>query len=240
MTQGYPEPSVHKLADDARRTWLASGAGIVVGLLAVGTNILLARSDLVEYSPLLTQVLAMGTSFVAMFVVYLVTTWRVFASSDGNQLRAWIAATNPTSAQARRRQRWLQASPVSWLATAALLALGVVAVVALSGELRSRTWVLLVAVLLVIAAWCLVVVSGAVMLLRADTADRGLRFPGTEQPVWGDFVYLAVQLSTTFSSSDVEVTSTALRRKVTVQSLIAFVFNTVIVALLVSVLVSAA
>ena len=55
-----------------------------------------------------------------------------------------------------------------------------------------------------------------------------------------DFNYLAIQVSTTFSSSDVTIEHTAARRVVSVHSLIAFAFNTIIVALLVSVLVSVA
>ena len=50
-----------------------------------------------------------------------------------------------------------------------------------------------------------------------------------------DFNYLAIQVSTTFSSSDVTIERTDARRVVSVHSLIAFAFNTIIVALLVSV-----
>ena len=54
-----------------------------------------------------------------------------------------------------------------------------------------------------------------------------------------DFFYLAVQVATTFASADVSVTTTKARRLITANSLISFGFNTVIVALLVSVLVGA-
>ncbi len=61
-----------------------------------------------------------------------------------------------------------------------------------------------------------------------------MEFPGDSAPTWDDYVYLAVQVSTTFSTHDGTVVTTAMRRKVTAQSVIAFVFNTVIVALVVS------
>ena len=92
----------------------------------------------------------------------------------------------------------------------------------------------------VVAGWVMVVLAYAVTYLRRDVESGGLDFPGTEQPVWRDYVYVSVQVSTTFATSDVTVTNTAMRGCVTSQTLIAFVFNTVIVALLVSVMLTVA
>jgi uncharacterized membrane protein len=54
--------------------------------------------------------------------------------------------------------------------------------------------------------------------------------------VFWDCVYLATQVQTTFSSSDVVVETTLTRRIVSGHTLVAFAFNTVIIALLIAVL----
>ena len=70
---------------------------------------------------------------------------------------------------------------------------------------------------------------------RSDEAqagvDGGLMFPGTEQPDYFDFMYFALVLGMTFQVSDVQITSRKLRRLATMQGIIGFVFNTVILAL---------
>ena len=64
----------------------------------------------------------------------------------------------------------------------------------------------------------------------------GLTFPGYGGVVFWDCVYLATQVQTTFSSSDVVVGTTLTRKIVTGHTLVAFAFNTVIIALLIAVL----
>lgn len=109
----------------------------------------------------------------------------------------------------------------------------------MNDDLRTRPPLLILSFLAVLSGWTMVVVAYAVQYLRLDTADGGLDFPGSGGPRWRDYVYLAVRVSTTFSTSDADVTTTSMRGQVVTQSLIAFVFNTVIVALLVSAVVAA-
>ncbi len=80
----------------------------------------------------------------------------------------------------------------------------------------------------------------AVHYAREQSDNGGLDFPKTPTPTYADYFYLAVQVGTTFGASDVTVESTRMRRLVTGNSLISFTFNTVIVALLVSLLVTTA
>ena len=53
----------------------------------------------------------------------------------------------------------------------------------------------------------------------------GLRFPGTTEPGYWDFLYLAFAIGTTTQVSDVEVISRAIRQTVTAHGIVAFVFN---------------
>lgn len=67
-----------------------------------------------------------------------------------------------------------------------------------------------------------------------DDAARGLAFPGNEQPAYLDFAYFAFVIGMTSQVSDVQVTSSAMRRLSLVHSVLSFIFNTVIFALTVN------
>ncbi len=63
----------------------------------------------------------------------------------------------------------------------------------------------------------------------------GLRFPDEERPDYLDFIYFAFVIGMTFQVSDVEITARTMRRIATVQGLIGYVFNTVILALTINI-----
>ncbi|WIW88154.1 DUF1345 domain-containing protein [Sphingobium sp. V4] len=67
--------------------------------------------------------------------------------------------------------------------------------------------------------------------------DRGgLDFPATNEPGYWDFLYFAFTLGMTFQTSDVSVTTSAMRRTVLFQCLAAFLFNIGILAFTINVL----
>ena len=66
---------------------------------------------------------------------------------------------------------------------------------------------------------------------RAD----GLKFPGTAQPDYWDFVYFAFVVGMTFQVSDVAVTNKSIRRMVVAHGALSFFFSTAIVALTVNI-----
>jgi len=59
----------------------------------------------------------------------------------------------------------------------------------------------------------------------------GLDFPGEKEPDYLDFVYYSFNIGVAFQVSDVNITSQKMRRLTWIHSLIAFAFNTAIVAL---------
>lgn len=63
----------------------------------------------------------------------------------------------------------------------------------------------------------------------------GLQFPDEPEPDYLDFVYFSFVLGTTFQVSDVEISSRPIRRLALVHGLIAFAFNTAILALSINV-----
>lgn len=67
----------------------------------------------------------------------------------------------------------------------------------------------------------------------------GIEFPNTSKPSYWDFVYFSFCLGMTFQTSDTNITSGAIRRVVTLHSMIAFVFNIGVIAFTINVLGSA-
>jgi len=69
-----------------------------------------------------------------------------------------------------------------------------------------------------------------------NEADRGLTFPGTDDPNDYDFAYFSFVIGMTFQVSDVQVTDRGVRRVVMVHGLISFAYNTTILALGINIL----
>lgn len=90
----------------------------------------------------------------------------------------------------------------------------------------------------VIASWIYLLVVYAEHYAREDAQHGGVSFPGTDERVFSDYVYLALAGHTTFGTTDVELGTARLRRMMTGQSIAAFLFNTVILAVLISLLTS--
>ena len=63
----------------------------------------------------------------------------------------------------------------------------------------------------------------------------GLDFPGHAEPGWGEFVYQAFAVGCTFASSDVNITSTRMRRICAIQGVVFFFFNAIILALTINI-----
>lgn len=125
------------------------------------------------------------------------------------------------------------------LALSFVMALVILAVIA--SELRQKETTGTVPIILIVATLMLSwVFSNTVYTIHyahlyytaiEDGEDaRGLTFPDTAEPGYWDFIYFAFCLGMTFQTSDVEVTSTHMRRAVTFHCLAAFLFNIGILA----------
>ena len=63
----------------------------------------------------------------------------------------------------------------------------------------------------------------------------GLKFPGNQPPDYWDFVYFAYIIGTACATADVSITSKGMRRITTLHCVVAFFFNTTILALTVNI-----
>ncbi|MGY4859983.1 DUF1345 domain-containing protein [Cryobacterium sp. AP23] len=89
----------------------------------------------------------------------------------------------------------------------------------------------------VVSVWLVTVSSYAVLYGRLNSLEKSVDLPGTaDGPVFLDYYYLAAQIATTFSSSDVSILTTRARAVVIGQTYISFAFSTFIIALLITIL----
>jgi uncharacterized membrane protein len=232
------DSSVPRLAGDTYRAWVATGVGTVASLLTALTYVIVTSPAGPRYDIVVAMALSGLTGMLVIFGLYEVLTWRTFRRATSAELVSWIRRTAPTANPTGLG--WLASggSGRSWSVQAAVLAMTAVIVVTFLDVLRHNPVVVTLGLLVVVASWVLVVIAFALEYARENATAAGLDFPGSADPLWWDYFYLSSQVSTTFSSSDVTVLSTAMRRHVTAHSVIAFVFNTVIVALMVSALLT--
>lgn len=74
---------------------------------------------------------------------------------------------------------------------------------------------------------------------RQGKGNHGLEFPGGDGPPdYGDFLYFSITVAATSQTSDVVVSARPMRRLVLLQALLAFVFNTGVLALSINILAS--
>jgi uncharacterized membrane protein len=65
--------------------------------------------------------------------------------------------------------------------------------------------------------------------------DPGMQFPGAESPDYFDFLYAACIIGTSGQTADVSFSNRTLRRLALIQSVLAFFFNTILLALTINI-----
>jgi uncharacterized membrane protein len=126
----------------------------------------------------------------------------------------------------------------------ALISLGgIVAEMAAAKTLKGHDeWQhVLIAVLTVLLSWTFTHTIFAIHYAHEyyagpdDELAEGLEFPGHEPPDYWDFVYYSFVIGTACATADVNVTSKSMRKITTLHCVVAFFFNTTILALTVNI-----
>jgi hypothetical protein len=221
----------------------ATAVLVTVGYVVIG-RVLIARGELTVES--VTGPSGASTLYLLYWIVYSLvytaTTLRAFGRADGAALAQWFRE----SREGRRRRRLFElltmASGPAGSISLCVAALTAVIIFAISADQRGNLLLIVLTFLVVACSWMLILISYAVHYARENSNESGLVFPGADRdgpPVFTDYVYLAAQVATTFSTSDVTVDRRAMRRTVTVHSIAAFAYNTVVIALIVSMFLGA-
>ena len=230
-----------------RRPWLVSDGARYVLAIAVTTVLAAAYGSAVQ---ILAPDSVSSLGFVATVyfggwsaysLLYASLTWSVLRRADGHQLAEWLTEDRQ-GRRRRRRTEWLAGSggphgAVSFCAAA----IGAVVFASILPELRDDPVVIGLAVLVVAASWLLIVTVYTVHYARENAHRGGLEFRSDVDdgpPQLADYAYLAVQIGTAYNGADVTATSRAMRQTITMHAAIAFIYNTVLIALLVSLLIT--
>jgi hypothetical protein len=196
----------------------------------------LAETDLVAASLLLV---VMVWAFYAF--VHTTLTWLAFGGLHGDDfVRAINADPTWLRYDERRRSGWYRwlvgVGPMSWSSGVAMFALIAVVALVLRPALREVPVALGIALSMVAVSWVSVGLTYALHYARVDHRRPGLEFPGEKPDSLVDYLYLALGVQATFGTTDVDVRTRELRAQVLSQSVLAFVFNTVIIGMVISLL----
>lgn len=190
----------------------------------------------ISYTPWQWAWLASLTAWTVLSSSHALLTWLMFRGLEGADLADAVAHdTRSRPGRSRRPRNWFSASHTgSFAIHSSLLALMGVLVLLLYGELRRLPILLGLGAALVVACWLDVLVVYAVHYARADQEGHHLDFPGDEERAFSDYVYLAAAVQTTYGITDLVARTRWLRSAMTAHGLLAFAFNSVIIALIVS------
>jgi uncharacterized membrane protein len=229
-----PAPSTHPLCRDARRGGIALAVAVVV---PVAIRLSLGSSTLVPEHPWAARAILALIGFDLFAAVYAVLTLRTFGRVGPEEFRARMAARDRPDRNGVRRRSALGGGPAFALeatvvALAAALALPHVPAIAVDDLILAP---LTLSVLF--SSWALSIAAYAVHYAQRDLDEPGLDFPGRRTGDFADYRYFALAVATTFGATDVSITTPEMRRVVNLHTLLTFVYNSVIVALLASFLI---
>jgi uncharacterized membrane protein len=225
-----------KLASDLVRGFVILGVSLPIFF---GSPFLLILFDPGIGLPALS-IATLFAGWTGMALSSCAVTVLVFRRVPGRTLADWLRQTTPRTRARRILHTSMGVGAVSWAATGSAIAVVAVVILAFDPMLRREPVPVFTGIAVVVSSMLMIICAYAVRYAREDADTGALEFPGTEHPRFADYLYFAVQVATTFGPSDVMVRTTRLRTSVAVNSLISFAFNTVIVALLVSLIISTA
>ncbi len=170
-------------------------------------------------------------------VVYVIHTQRTFARVDRREFAARMAARSVLV-----NRFWARVSPhgdgPNFAIEATAVSFFVVLVVPHIDAIRIDEWVLVpLTVSILLCCWALSIVSYTLHYAQKDIDDPSLDFPGDRTGAYGDYLYFSIAVSTTFGATDVDITKPYMRKVVNLHTVLTFLYNSVIVALLASLLI---
>ena len=176
---------------------------------------------------LLARLLTAWNGGVLLFLV-LIYIWMF--GLDAKRIHARYQEGDPTA-------------PVILLVVTVAALLSVAAIVALLPTVKhlpaaQRTLHVALATATIVDSWILVATMFTIHyanMFYQSVDDPPLRFPETTRPVFWDFIYFSFTIAAACQTSDVITTQVSIRRVVTLQTVVAFLFNVSILGFAVNV-----
>lgn len=203
--------------------------------LAVGAAVFVATFAVAAFAgaPVAARGLIAWNCAVA---VYLILTWRLFITATGAEVRLRAGYEDETP--------WGLLSMVIGAIIASLIGIVLSMIESKHGAPGVQNLVAGLALLTLVMSW--IMLQTIFVLHYAHRhfgdADRdgqingGFRFPGEPADTYLDFVYLSFCIGATFQVSDTNVERAALRNLITAHGAVAYLYNTMILALGINIL----
>lgn len=166
-------------------------------------------------------------------VLYLALAWALMLRSDVGRVRREARLQDDGAALV------LGLTVVAAAASLAAIGLELVGLKGLAP--REQTLHLVLAAATIFCSWCFVHTAFALHYAHEyymDDRESGkacLEFPGEGQPDYADFLYFSFVIGTTSQTADVSIASHGMRRLALLHGVVAFVFNTTLLALTVNI-----
>lgn len=228
-----------RFRNDIVRNYVAFGASALVTLAIVGIAVATGRLTLQGSD----EVAGLTTQVVAIYLVF----WIISCTAQV-ALTHLVCTRLPEEAlrdEARRvRQglrpweRWLGAMGPVWASSlTSMVAVALALLLARLQRVTDSTSLMLLGTGSVVAAWAIVVQSFAVEYHRMWLVGDPMRFEHDDRPEFDDFVTTSIHIATLLSC-DVRFGARRARRIVRTQGMLALLFNTVVLAMVVSIILS--
>lgn len=177
-----------------------------------------------------------GIALSVFSVVYAAWTHRLFSATPPDRLEQ-IAAE-----QYRRGPSLLErgmgfAGTVNWAAWAAIAAILVAMMTAIVWYQERSVWLPVIAVVTAASSWVLTVYAFALRYLRLNSAGETIELDIREAPTFSDFLSVATLIATVAALSGGIPRTRPAMKAMRAQSVIAFAFNSVVIATTVSLVI---
>jgi uncharacterized membrane protein len=193
--------------------------------------------------------ISVGVLIPQGLLTYSVTRWLI-AWNTGTVLYVLLATImmmRSTEHQMRRRALLQDHGNIVILTIVALSAIASLA--AIGGELAVvkdvrglvKTGHVALTGLTVLSSWAFIQITFALhyahdyYAVESHGRTPGLRFPDCEHPTYGDFFYFAAIIGTSGQTADVSFVTKPMRRIGTLHCILAYSFNTIVLALLINI-----
>jgi hypothetical protein len=237
----HGKAKVPRSCSDVFRLWVSIGLGflVTIGYEIVVIMLQVTGARVVPADEKLELELGFGarlSGWIGFAVSYLALGLHAFSRCNRAEL---VRRIHGSPLPVSPLKRWLLAGGggTGWPIVIAIIAFTTI-ITAVLKRGQSTSLVLGLAALTVVTCWMVITFSFALQYARRDIEQGGLVFPGSQDPVFTDYNYLAIGCSATFGTTDTTVVTSSMRRLVSVHSVLGLLMNTVVVAVLLSIIVS--
>lgn len=225
--------------NDDVRSWVAVVPSVLCALLVPLINPTDTRVAALIYLPLVV--------WTVFCVAYLALTVLVFNQLNSGPFHTAVAKPKKIKRNPVSRALSMGGS-LSWGLQGSLVAIVAVLVVSVRPPSEQSDGLKLLAVCCVVSSWLLVMVSQALAYARLGAEARAgeadvenpLTFRGTPAANFSDYLTLAATVSSSLAPQGVEISGRQARSVVRTHTVLAFIFNSVVLAVLVSMLIASA